>query len=186
MPGKVLKSFKTRSGKNAILRYPKWEDLDDLTKYVNEISRENILVSFSGEQRSKKEEAEWLANLFKDMEDNRRVQVLCCVDKETAGRGTIGTKTTMSKKNQHVAIVGIMIRKKYRGDGIGMVVMKELIEQAKTFLRGIRLIELSVFESNKPAIKLYKELGFKEVGRIPKGLKHRGKYYDEVLMVLGI
>jgi len=186
IPGKVLKRFKTRSGKDAILRYSKWEDLGALTKFVNEISKENVYVAFSGEQLSKKEETEWLANMFRSMENNWRAHVLCFVGKELAGGGSIGTKNTMRRKSQHVAAVGIMIRKKYRGDGIGTVIMKEFIEQAKTFLKGIKLVELSVFEDNKPAIKLYKELGFKEVGKIPKGLKHRGKYNNEILMILSL
>lgn len=186
IPGKVLKEFNTRSGEPAILRYTKWEDLDELTKYVNEVSRENIYVGFSGEQLSRKEEAAWLSKLFKDADANERVQVLCIVDGKLAGAGTVNTKTNMLRRYRHIATLGIMIRKKYRGDGIGTVMMGELIKQAKTFLRGIRMVELSVFAENKPAIKLYKELGFREVGRIPGGLKHRGKYQDDVIMVLKI
>lgn len=35
---------------------------------------------------------------------------------------------------------------------------------------------------NLIAKHLYRKLGFKEAGKIPKGMKFKRKYYDEIIM----
>ena len=40
-----------------VIRYPKWEDLEELTRYINKLSSEDTFVTFSGEEIKKEEEA---------------------------------------------------------------------------------------------------------------------------------
>jgi ribosomal protein S18 acetylase RimI-like enzyme len=47
-----------------------------------------------------------------------------------------------------------------------------------------KIIRLSVFPTNKPAIGLYKKYGFKKAARIPKQLQDKGKLLDEIIMLL--
>jgi ribosomal protein S18 acetylase RimI-like enzyme len=42
---------------------------------------------------------------------------------------------------------------------------------------------LSAYAKNKSAITFYKNLGFKEVARIPKQAKIKGKLVDEIIML---
>lgn len=47
----------------------------------------------------------------------------------------------------------------------------------------LKILTLEVYSTNKRAIHVYEKLGFKETGRIPKGLFRNGKYIDQVVMV---
>jgi len=49
IPGLIVKKFISKKGKEIIIRYPKWEDLEELTRYANKLSKEDTFVTFSGE-----------------------------------------------------------------------------------------------------------------------------------------
>ena len=69
------------------------------------------------------------------------------------------------KKEQRSAWIGITIGEKIgRHKGIGSHALQYLETQVK--LHGLKRIELGVFEFNAPALKLYKKLGFIEIGRV--------------------
>jgi len=74
-----------------------------------------------------------------------------------------------------------------RGVGMGKYLMAEVIKLAKRELKPKpEIIRLSVFSNNKPAISLYRKIGFKEVGRIPKQIQYQGKLVDEIIMLLDL
>ncbi|WP_064092917.1 GNAT family N-acetyltransferase [Rossellomorea aquimaris] len=69
------------------------------------------------------------------------------------------------KKETGTAWIGITIGEpEGRGKGIGYVAIKHLEAQIKK--QGLMRIELGVFEFNTQAQKLYKRLGYKEIGRL--------------------
>lgn len=69
------------------------------------------------------------------------------------------------KKEPGTAWIGITIgESEGRGKGIGYEAIHFLEEQIMN--QGLKRIELGVFEFNKQAQKLYKKLGYKEIGRI--------------------
>ncbi|MDY6773796.1 MAG: GNAT family protein, partial [Candidatus Nanohaloarchaea archaeon] len=47
---------------------------------------------------------------------------------------------------------------------------------------GLEIVVLEVFESNEPAINLYKKLGFQEAGRVEDGIEREGEYEDYLIM----
>ena len=86
-------------------------------------------------------------------------------------------------KNRHRCGIGIAIEKAYCGCGLGTILLKKAIDQAKEF--GYEQTELGVYADNEKAISLYKKLGFRECGRMPKAFKLKdGTYVDEIFMVL--
>lgn len=68
IPGKIVKKIRLKNDKEAVIRYPKWEDLEGLTSYINELSAEDTFITYSGEKISKEKEADFLASRFKEME----------------------------------------------------------------------------------------------------------------------
>lgn len=55
--------------------------------------------------------------------------------------------------------LGIAVSEKYKGKGLGLIMMNQLISFAKQ--NRVKQIKLSVDNDNTPAIKLYEKLGFK-------------------------
>lgn len=82
----------------------------------------------------------------------------------------------------HVGMLGIRIKSLYRGIGIGTIIMEMLIEESKK--AGLKVLVLDVFDTNRIAKKFYEKIGFKEVGRIPKGVCKNGKYINLARMAL--
>jgi heme-degrading monooxygenase HmoA len=68
IPGKQVRSFKTKEGKEAVIRYPRWEDLDALTAFSNQLSPEDTFTISSGEKISREQQAGYLTEGFKNME----------------------------------------------------------------------------------------------------------------------
>ncbi|MBC7813015.1 MAG: GNAT family N-acetyltransferase, partial [Burkholderiales bacterium] len=62
----------------------------------------------------------------------------------------------------HVGHLGMGVLASYRGRGIGKRLMLDAIADARS--KGIERVELEVYASNKPAIELYKKVGFEIEG----------------------
>ena len=67
-----------------------------------------------------------------------------------------------------------------RGKGVGTQTMRFLEEEITE--RGLKRIELGVFEFNENAIKLYKKMGYKEIGRIENFTYWEGKMWTDIRM----
>lgn len=68
-------------------------------------------------------------------------------------------------------ISNIVVRKDFRGQKIGSLLLKSLIDLACSL--NLKILNLEVCESNIPAIKLYEKFGFEVCGI-------RKKYYNNV------
>ena len=85
-------------------------------------------------------------------------------------------------KYLHRGYLGMSIRQKYTGLGLGTFMMKLALDQAKQ--NGFEQVELGVYADNEKAQHLYKKMGFVECGRTPNAFKlPNGNYLDEILMV---
>lgn len=80
----------------------------------------------------------------------------------------------------HTGRLGMGVRADYRRRGIGRRLVAATIEEARTF--GLLRVELEVFSSNIPAIRLYESLGFVEEGRVRQCRYLDGKW-DDVLQL---
>jgi len=72
---------------------------------------------------------------------------------------------------------------KYRGKGFGKIAMQYLVKFGFKKL-GLHKISLGVFEKNKPAVKLYKKLGFVTEGILKDDVFFAGEYHNQILMAI--
>lgn len=85
------------------------------------------------------------------------------------------------KKVAKTAWIGITIgESEGRGKGIGVEAMNYIEEQIKK--DGLKRIELGVFEFNTRAQKLYKKLGYKEIGRLEDFTYWKGRMWADIRM----
>ncbi|MCD8500910.1 MAG: GNAT family N-acetyltransferase [Bacillaceae bacterium] len=87
------------------------------------------------------------------------------------------------KLRHRANIVAMYIKPEKRGNGLGKVLVSNVIEKAKN-IDGIEQIYLTVVTTNASAKKLYSSCGFKVFGKVKRALKIDNRYYDEEHMVL--
>jgi ribosomal protein S18 acetylase RimI-like enzyme len=175
--------IKIFNGKKIKIRQISKKDLKNAEKFqnfINSLIEEDVQISLN-KKSSLKEEKKWLKEQLKQIIDRKTVLLVAECDKKIIGI----TDITLNKERQiHVGNFGITIRKNYRGIGLGSYLIEEIIKLAKKELKPQpKIIRLSVFSTNKPAIGLYKKFGFKRVAKIPKQFQYKGKLINEIVML---
>ncbi|HLA04326.1 MAG TPA: GNAT family protein [Patescibacteria group bacterium] len=178
--GRIVFRGKTKAGKVFIFRYPERGDVVILTEYINKLSKEQTFIGFQGEQISQKQEKEYLNKFLKKIKNREAVQLYAFVGSELIGVSSI--ELSERSVHKHLGAFGISIAKEYRNQGIGRKFMEKVMGEAKKNLPGLEIITLTLFANNPIALKLYRNFGFKEFGRLPKGVIHRGKFVDHLHM----
>lgn len=175
--GKVVRRFRLK-GKEVVFRYPKASDLDDMLHHINSLVEERACIAI--QKKTPAQEKKYLEETFRKMRKGEQIKVCVEVDDKYAGDSSIKSKYGDARK--HIVVLGIAIGRDFRNMGIGTELMKAMEQLARKEM-GARILELSYFEDNLKSRHVYEKLGYREVGRIPKGINHYGKYMDEVLMV---
>lgn len=179
----IVSRFTTKSGLEAIIRYPVASDAQLLTDFINEFSLGDTFTRFSGEQFGLEEERKYLESEIDLIEKGECVKLFCMVDQKLAGICDIHRDNSLLTRKRHTGNLGLIIASQFRGQGIGKQLMSTTMSQAAEHISGLKMIKLDCFASNLPAISLYKKLGFATVGTIPKSLLHKGELIDEVIMI---
>lgn len=186
IPGQTIKTAVTKKGRTVTFTYPKWEDVKQMTEYINELSKEDTFIGYSGEINTLQDEAKYLSSLFPKIENGDAVVVHAFINGKLAGRCDIFRNLELKKRERHIGTLGLTLKKDYRGEGLGELILKTTIEEAKKMIEGLRIIRLGVFGNNHIAQSLYKKIGFKETGRTPGGILYKGEYVDHIDMHLNV
>lgn len=177
-PGQIIKTFTSKKGNFVVVRTPLMEDVSLMTDFINEMSREDTFISFSGEQITEEEESKFVKEFIENMEKGNGLSILAFVGDTLISSSGISRQQRRSK---HFGSLGISIKDGYREEGIGTELMNIMIDGAEKMK--MRAIELSCFANNPRAFYLYEKMGFREVGRIPKKYFYKGDYIDSIEMV---
>jgi len=125
------------------------------------------------------EELQWFTDFYKKVEEGRTVATVAAEDSKTVGICEVEGYRPGSDVD-HRGGLGLVVRKEYRGRGIGTELLRQTIEKC----RGkFEIIELSVFTVNK-AKSLYERFGFQTYGHNPQAIKRDNRYLAEDLMLL--
>ena len=176
----IEEEFTAKDGRTILLRKPRWDDLDGLLDFINSLVNEEAPINRT-EEVSRSDQIEFLARRLSSIENGRIIQLVAKEEGKIVGNADV---TKLSGRESHVGKLGIGIRSGYRRIGIATKLVEILIRQAKK--ERLKIILLAVYENNLPAIALYRKLGFKEVGRTPKGVYWKGKYIDDIRMAIEI
>jgi L-phenylalanine/L-methionine N-acetyltransferase len=95
--------------------------------------------------------------------------------------GHAGLHPMPQVRRAHVAAIGMAVRERFQGQGVGTALLRELIAQADNWLHLTRL-ELTVFTDNAAAIALYKKHGFTIEGTMAGYALRAGEYVDAYAM----
>ncbi len=147
--------------------------------FINSLIREEAKIS-AKKELTIKEEKEKLKKFLESID--KKVMVFLVAEYEGKIVGTTSIDLGKGRKD-HIGGFGITIRDGYRGIGLGKHLTSEVIKLAKKELKpSPKIIQLEVYVNNKPAIALYKKMGFKIVAKLPKQIQYKGKLIDEFVM----
>lgn len=175
---RVIKSFKSKKGNDVTFRYPGKTDFADMFSFACDIGAEDTYVTLD-KPPTESEEHDFFDRMLSETEKKETIYIMAYVSGVFAGNGRVNRGKA---RHRHVGSMGISLRSAYRGEGIGTELMKSLIDEARSL--GLRLLTLSCFENNEPAIHVYEKLGFQKAGSIPEAIAYKGKYINEVHMFL--
>lgn len=164
----------TVKGKNIVYRYPRWSDLEQYIPMHKEFHAEQIMASH--QETDRPTACRKLGALLTEIEMERTNALFVFADDELIGEGSA------AKQSDFYAVVGLVLRKKARGLGIGKQLMLLLEDEARKLKR--YKLYLTVWAANTPGYELYKKLGYVECGRLPVSCKTAaGEYTDLVHMI---
>lgn len=80
----------------------------------------------------------------------------------------------------HICNASYAVKKDQRGKGIGEFLLKDCLKKAKEL--DFKILQFNaVVATNKPALNLYKKLGFTQLGIIPKGFLSIDNTYQDII-----
>lgn len=168
-----------KDGTPCILRSPEEYDAEDLLGYLHTVTGEtHYLLSYPEEVTLTFEQQ--IAVINKINKSNNEFMINAYINGELAGNTHISC-ISGKIKSRHRASLGITVKKKFWGNGLGTILFKESLDFVKEI--GYEQIELSVYSDNQKAQSLYERYGFHVWGCIKNAFKLKdGTYCDDIIM----
>jgi len=174
---------KTFGDKKIAIRAIKQADLRNAKKFqdfINSFVLEDAKLSMNKEIDLNGEKA-FLKGVLSSVKNKTHAYLVAESDSKIVGTASIEQKKW---RLNHIGSFGIVIKDEYRGIGLGKFMTQEVIKVARKELKPApKIIKLEVYVNNKPAIALYKKMGFKIVGKIPNQIQWKGKLIAEFIML---
>lgn len=175
-----MKKVILKNGQEIILRPAVVSDGEKLLEYKAIVATESENLTFNEEEAERDIERE-RSNIMSFSESDNSSMTVATYEDEIIGLIVfVGGKRARLK---HVGSMGITVKSKFWGRGVGGCLIEFLINWAKD-TKIIRKINLQVRIDNEKAIKLYLKHGFEKEGIITRDLCIDGILYDSFSMGL--
>jgi RimJ/RimL family protein N-acetyltransferase len=167
-------------GKTVRLRSVELSDLDELVKGWNNLELRNLVGAASLGPASRGEEEEWIKTTWKEKRERRSFVFAI---EGVSEKKLLGTVSLLNCNwTDRSASLGIAIYSPENwGKGYGSEATRLLLDFAFKTLN-LHKVELEVFDFNERALKCYRKVGFKEVGRKREARFIDGEYRDVIMM----
>ena len=173
------KAYQLKTGQTIIIRSASPADAQGVLRLAHaEIAESEFSITTPEEfHPTIEQEVEWIQS---HTNDAGRVIIVA----ETDGQliGLLNFQNSYRKRLAHQGEFGIGVRKEWRNQGVGRVLLQTLIAWGEANPI-IEKLCLEVFSNNERAIHLYSSLGFQVEGRLARQVKmDQGKYLDLIAM----
>ncbi len=176
-PGQIVEKFQV-DGNDVIFRVMNKNDAKGCLRHINSLIREKAYIAWQ-KPFTLEQEREWVEDNMKKLKEGDRIAIVVERGGRMIGSSSVWREPFHAKR--HIAHIAIGLNTG-RGMGIGFRLMGAL-ERVAVEQLGCTMLQLMVYEPNKPARRLYEKCGFVEFGRLKNGCYHFGNYYDEIFMV---
>ncbi len=172
------KNIKLENSQQLILRSAVSKDASQIVELMKSVIEEGPFTLYEPDEYRATAKSE--AKKIKRLNDGAgKVYLVAELDKEISGFLSFDNWDT--RRTEHTGLFSVFLKKKWRGMGIGRILIKGLLDWGKENKIN-KKISLYVFSTNKNAIALYKKMGFKIEGRFRRDMIINGKYVDSVAM----
>lgn len=179
MKKREVRTVSLRGGHHALIAPSTEHDAAALLAYADDVGDESDFLSFGREGLGLTLEQE--TAFVRDLRERENgVMLLARIDDEVAAVATL--LRPRPSRVRHTAQLGLSVRKKYWGMGLGRTLSEELILDAQEL--GLTRIELRVRHDNARAISLYETLGFRLEGRLSGAFRVGDVEHDDLIMGL--
>lgn len=170
-----------------VVRDLAWGDFEGIVRIYFELYDEvrddpSLGITLFDRRPTMGEEVSWFAALYRSTLEGDAVSAVAEVDGRVVGMCTVRRRGP-SQELRHVGDLGIFVALGSRGQGIGRALMRHVLERCRGKLE---FVELSVFASNDRARALYRSLGFRTWGTLPRAIRRAGADIDAEHMVLAL
>lgn len=177
--GAVVKTFNSKKGNQVVFRFPKETDAAAMLDFINGLIAEDTFIRAHSQFKTPEEEQHYLDSLLSDIDAGKKIHLVVEVHGTYVGNAEVRVG---DHRQSHVGELGIALTAAVRDEGIGVELIKTLIQLSKQM--GLRLLTLHCFENNHRGLHLYHKLGFRRAGMVPKAVLFRNEYIGEVKMYL--
>ena len=166
-----------KDGRVVDLREVKVTDASLLLEYFDRVNLEtkNLLREPGEYTFTVNDERKFIRRVLKSSNEFMGVVIY---DEELVG--SFGFRSNHLRRITHRGSLGMSVRKDFNNLGIGSLMMKHVVEQAKE-MNKLKL-ELEVRADNLSAVHLYEKFGFNLEGTVKKGFFVDDKYVDLLIM----
>lgn len=168
------------NGKQLVIRPPQVADAQACLTTFQTVTRETDFLLFTHEESLRFDLPKEEAFIRSYLDNPNNLFLVADVEGEIAGMVSLNQGRT--RKQHHMALLGIAVLHKYWNMGIGRRLLTAAIRWAEAHPR-IAIIHFEVLATNERAIQLYRNFNFTEHGRIPQGIiQPDGTTVDLVVM----
>ncbi|PKV48977.1 RimJ/RimL family protein N-acetyltransferase [Aquimarina sp. MAR_2010_214] len=174
----ISKTYHTKSGKSLLVREATPADAKQLLALKLEYLKDtNTIPLFDYEySNTVKEEGELIQNLHEQANS-----LLLVAESDGDIIGNIDLTGSWRKKMQHTAMIGMGIHTQCQNQGIGTLLIQNVLEWSKEN-ELLKVLWLEVYATNIAGISLYKKMGFIPSGSIQGFFLEKEEYIDKITM----
>ncbi len=172
------KEIMLRDGREVVIRSFTMDDFGKLRQFFNELVAEGAYIALDQQLSSGQEREIDEASIIK-MNKKEMIVWVCQYQNRLVARAVA---EKMPRRERDNVSLSFYVAKDFRGAGLGTYLIRTLVKEAIKLFNPHNLY-LTVYSSNKDAIKLYLREGFVKRGVLPDWMKHKGEYLDRVYMV---
>jgi RimJ/RimL family protein N-acetyltransferase len=157
------------------------DDAADLIAYIQELTAEPGIQLLTGAGEFNKTVDEEM-RYIQEMSDGGNSAIFLAYSGDQLV-GEINLRGGSRRAERHSAVLGISVRRAWRGMGLGSRLLGTAMEWARA-QSPLKRIELHVIAENQPAIHLYGKFGFEVEGRRKRSIYLGGRYLDDLIMAV--
>ncbi|ETT86639.1 GNAT family protein [Viridibacillus sp. FSL R5-0477] len=171
-----------KNGNEVTIKEATRNDAQQMINFYNVVGGETDFLSF-GKNEFNRDVEEY--KKFIDSTSLEQNSIILIATLEDVIIGIASINSSQKDRTKHVGTLGIVVSEQLVGQGLGRILMEELINWATS--NGVtKKISLVTREDNTFAIELYEKLGFEKEGLLKKDNFINGVYYNTLVMGLFI